>query len=207
MSRRGAVRQGVDFSRPGTVGHAQAGHGVAWSGPVRQGVFAVRSGSVGCGMVWPGSARYGMVRQGVFMIYGRSYQKAKLERMEFAGKRCEICNHDGSEYRLECHHRGDKAYKKDERDELEMGDVLIVCERHHDAITESDRKARYAKRSSFELESHVDKLIPLKVKHESQSKIDWYDPPGNAQQPNGKPVGQVQKTDWGDYEQEKKDGR
>jgi len=132
-------------------------------------------------------------------IYGISFVKARRERLEFAGGCCEVCGHDGTDYRLECHHRGSLAYARDEKNEMTMGDVLIVCVRHHDAITNVDRGDRYKMNASFEMLMHRDdKPLVLKGRiNDSESQVDWNLTVSNAREYVGKPVTSDEKEDSG----------
>ena len=68
-------------------------------------------------------------------MYGDSYQEARKQRLSFAKNRCETCKHDGSINPLECHHPSAEAYWLDEREELTMADVVILCSKCHNTLT------------------------------------------------------------------------
>ena len=80
------------------------------------------------------------------MIYSKAYQIARIERLAFAKNSCEFCRHDGENYRLECHHKDSKAYQRDKAGTITINDVVIVCVRCHDCITDKDRRERYSKK-------------------------------------------------------------
>lgn len=75
--------------------------------------------------------------------YGVNYQKLREERLKLDGSRCRTCAHDGSDYRLECHHaipdghpaNGDDRY-------LRLEHLIILCAQCHEAITDVMRKRR-----------------------------------------------------------------
>jgi hypothetical protein len=126
------------------------------------------------------------------MVYGKSYQRARKERMEFAGNRCEICGHDGSEYPLQCHHRGGEAYEKDARDEMTMHDCVILCTQNsaevgdgfrcHDLITNRDRKVRNKSNESYDHYGQTKTLPKRKKRNVVKAELDWNICTGNAQQ-------------------------
>ncbi len=78
-------------------------------------------------------------------IYGKNFQEARLRVLERDGYRCRTCDHDGSDYRLEVHHRHyrDGANPKDE-------DLVTLCVVCHDLITNKMRDERYAKKALTE---------------------------------------------------------
>ena len=78
-------------------------------------------------------------------IYSKNFQEARLRVLERDGYRCRTCDHDGSIYRLEVHHRHyrDGANPKDE-------DLITLCVACHDLITNKMRGERYSKKMSVE---------------------------------------------------------
>jgi len=70
-------------------------------------------------------------------IYTPEFQARRLEAFERDQHRCVACNHDGSEYRLECHHR---TYENGGNPKLE--DLYILCSDCHDLITDKMRRKR-----------------------------------------------------------------
>lgn len=131
-----------------------------------------------------------------------SFLKARKERFAFAKNRCEVCN-AGPEWRLECHHRGDQSYEKDNRDAVTMNDVLIVCVRHHDAITDVDRRHRFAARETFEISKDEERQTPRRTTDGVYNQVDWSIPASDAQQSNGQSARPVKAEDSSDYEQAK----
>lgn len=77
--------------------------------------------------------------------YGESYRRARDLRMAFAGHKCEVCKHDGRAYRVEAHHAGGAVcYERDRRGHMTLHDLVILCARCHDLVTDRDRRERYA---------------------------------------------------------------
>ena len=74
-------------------------------------------------------------------IYGPEFQERRLEALERDQHRCCACNHDGSEYRLEVHHR---TYENGASPRLE--DLYTFCVRCHDVWTDIMRGERYGNR-------------------------------------------------------------
>lgn len=78
-------------------------------------------------------------------VYGQSYARARELRLAFAGRKCEVCKHDGSVYRIEAHHAGGAAsYERDRQGRMTLHDLVILCVRCHDLVTDRDRRERYA---------------------------------------------------------------
>ena len=70
---------------------------------------------------------------------------AKREaRLVLDGHRCRLCDEDGSRYQLEVHHRP-SSYPKIPNESVE-DDLITVCSRCHNAITDAVREDRYGRR-------------------------------------------------------------
>ena len=80
-----------------------------------------------------------------FNPYGPEFQALRLEALERDKRRCCACNHDGSQYRLEIHHR---RY----RDPPLLEDLYTFCVECHDIWTDAQRRKRYARRSTISVE-------------------------------------------------------
>lgn len=74
-------------------------------------------------------------------IYGPEFQERRLEALERDRNRCCACDHDGSIYQLQVHHR---TYKNGTKPKLE--DLYTFCVRCHEVWTSVMRGARYDKR-------------------------------------------------------------
>ncbi len=126
------------------------------------------------------------------MIYGKSYQQARLKRLKFAGHRCEVCKR---KERLECHHPQSEefnAYELDEQGTLTMADVVILCVSCHDAITNRDRAARFASKEVWDVPSPHCVLPKRKRPHVNDyDQTNWDIPAADAQQPVRRPIKQV----------------
>lgn len=101
-------------------------------------------------------------------IYGKNFQEARLRVLERDGYRCRTCDHDGSEHRLEVHHRHyrDGANPKDE-------DLITLCVACHDLITNKMRSNRYS-RKDLTLEDSECKIavnVSVFVKTESDTDL------------------------------------
>jgi hypothetical protein len=71
-------------------------------------------------------------------VYGQAFQERRLEALARDHNRCCACNHDGSVYRLEVHHR---TYENGTDPKLE--DLYTFCVRCHDVWTDIMRGDRY----------------------------------------------------------------
>ena len=99
-------------------------------------------------------------------IYGPAFQERRLEALERDQHRCCACNHDGSEYRLEVHHR---TYENGASPKLE--DLYTFCVRCHDVWTSIMRGDRYARRDvqTTEIALTVPSVKPMAP---SQREVD-----------------------------------
>ena len=112
-------------------------------------------------------------------------------RKKIDGNKCRTCHHDGSQYRLEVHHA---TYDNFGHEDVE-NDLITLCVRCHDAITNLTRKDKYGGRvisvDDSDLVLDLDLVLPERGK-EDESKNFKSDPyvslsPHIAQQPVGKP--------------------
>ena len=114
-------------------------------------------------------------------------------RKEIDGHKCRTCHHDGSQHRLEVHHA---TYDNFGHEDVE-NDLITLCVRCHDAITNVFRHRRYEDRTisvdDSDLVSDLDLVLPEREKKD-ESKNFESDPyrslsPFNAQFKTGKPNG------------------
>ncbi len=73
------------------------------------------------------------------------WKQKRKERLEIDGHRCRLCDHDGSQYRLEVHHRP-SSYKLIPNESV-IDDLTTVCSRCHEFITAICRGDRYDARA------------------------------------------------------------
>lgn len=81
----------------------------------------------------------------IFMLYNEYMQSAdwrskRRQRLEMDGHKCRLCDHDGSKWRLEVHHRP-SCYAKIPN-ESPVDDLVTLCARCHHFVTTSIRKDR-----------------------------------------------------------------
>lgn len=79
----------------------------------------------------------------VYENYIRSskWKKKRMERLSIDGNKCVRCGHDGSQYRLEIHH---KTYERFTNELME--DLETLCVPCHDIETNRMRFEKYSKR-------------------------------------------------------------
>jgi 5-methylcytosine-specific restriction endonuclease McrA len=74
-------------------------------------------------------------------ISSETWATKRRARLEIDGYRCRLCDEDGKTYRLEVHHRP-SSYSKIPNESV-ADDLITVCSRCHDHITDSQRRDRY----------------------------------------------------------------
>ncbi len=125
-------------------------------------------------------------------------------RKEIDGHKCRTCHHDGSQHRLEVHHA---TYDNFGHEDVE-NDLITLCVRCHDAITNVTRQRRYEGKiisvDDSDLVSDLDFVLPKmeEDKDESQDfESDDYRSlsPFIAQQPIGEPDEQMGAIDERDF--------
>ncbi|MCA9980243.1 MAG: HNH endonuclease, partial [Anaerolineales bacterium] len=72
-----------------------------------------------------------------------AWRQKREKRLEIDGHCCRMCDHDGSLYRLEVHHRP-SSYKRIPNESVE-DDLTTLCVRCHDLATNAIRGDRYEK--------------------------------------------------------------
>lgn len=70
------------------------------------------------------------------------WQEKRQLRLNIDRHMCQTCHHDGSEYRLEIHH---KTYERFGCEDVEL-DLITLCSECHEAITTVIRRRRYKKK-------------------------------------------------------------
>jgi hypothetical protein len=116
-------------------------HGTARFGTARPTSFAGRSAREG--FMNDAMAAFHM-QNDAFMSFAQAAAAAKTR-----DRRCMGCNHDGSEYSLEAHHRNKKAYGSSAETmyaPCRPSDLTTFCVRCHDLHTNADRSQRYGKK-------------------------------------------------------------
>ena len=115
-------------------------------------------------------------------------------RKEIDEHKCRTCHHDGSEDRLEVHH----AHYDSFRNEDVESDLITLCSRCHEAITNVFRHRKYEDRvidvDDSDLVSDLDLVLPKMEEDKDESKnfkSDTYRSlsPFDAQFKIGKPDG------------------
>ena len=113
-------------------------------------------------------------------------------RLKIDGRKCRTCHHDGSEDRLEVHH----AHYDSFRNEDVESDLITLCSRCHDAITNVFRHRKYEDRviSIDDSDLVLDLVLPKMEENNDESKNFESDPyrslsPFDAQFKIGKPDG------------------
>lgn len=131
------------------------------------------------------------------------WAKKREARKEIDGHKCRTCHHDGSEDRLEVHH----AHYKSLEDEDVENDLITLCSRCHDAITNVFRHRKYEARvidlDDSDLVSDLVLVLPEREKKDESKNFesDYYRSlsPYIAQQPTGKPDEQMGSQDERDF--------
>jgi hypothetical protein len=81
------------------------------------------------------------------------WQRKRKERLALDNYQCRLCDEDGTDYRLEVHHRP-SSYKKIPN-ESSADDLITLCSVCHNLITNRIRERRYTNR---EIQiNHIDK--------------------------------------------------
>ena len=84
--------------------------------------------------------------------YGENYLELREQALERDKRKCCACYHDGSQYRLETHHRTPDGHPANRDDNyLKLHHLYTFCERCHDLWTDRDRADRYARRGPLDV--------------------------------------------------------
>jgi hypothetical protein len=130
--------------------------------------------------------------------YGKSWPEKRSQRLAIDGHKCQTCLHDGSEWRLEVHH---KTYERLGSEEV-VGDLITLCSQCHEAITSVIRSRRYAGRPvsigvvSSTPQQRKDSHHGLEI---ASFSPDWRRPSLDAQRRTRKPFERSLKTDEADH--------
>mgnify|MGYP001614277604 CR=1 FL=1 len=133
------------------------------------------------------------------------HHKRKL-RLALDGNRCRLCDEDGSRYGLEVHHRP-SSYAKIPNETIE-DDLITVCSRCHNLITDVIREDRYGKREHEPTIIETSIQVRQEISHglaNTEIQIDFVRPADHAQRADGRPAQQMGEIAQSDLFQENKD--
>ncbi len=197
-ARRGRVTgwRTADRSRSSYLRHGMPCQGSAWQGLARRGrVVGWRSEDRSLtNYLLATPCRLLMECEVQGKIYGQSYQAARKRRLKFAGNKCETCSGKES---LECHHKCSESYTKDCENRMTYKDVIILCLRCHDAITNSQRSLRYEGKTIGSVDYG---------KQEIHCPFDRTNPTGASQQLLRGPTTPTEKGNIGNYWEKEEGG-
>lgn len=137
-----------------------------------------------------------------------SWQSKRQERLRIDKHQCRLCGGDGTEYRLEVHHKP-QSYIRIPNESVE-DDLTTLCERCHDIVTNIIREDRYEKRTlavdfysgSQERKNHETRKWP----GYEELSVDFIVPDADAQRPISKPTESMGKGNQEDFGQAKENG-
>ena len=86
-------------------------------------------------------------------LWSDSWRQKREQRLALDGYRCRLCDHDGSAWRLEVHHRP-SSYSRIPAESVEH-DLTTLCARCHAIITDVIRRDRYANQASLSVSNQV----------------------------------------------------
>lgn len=137
-----------------------------------------------------------------------SWAVKRVQRLSIDDHRCRMCDHDGSSYRLEVHHRP-SSYGRIPDESVEH-DLTVLCSRCHELITSAIREDRYGLRmlpvGAIESAIHVRQEISYGMAN-SEIQIDIRLSATDAQRGNGESAQQVGEVDETDFVQARQDRR
>ena len=141
-------------------------------------------------------------------IASAEWAAKRTARLALDGNRCRLCDEDGTRYGLEVHHRP-SSYRNIPHESVQ-DDLVTVCTRCHDAITNAVREDRYGRRE-LPAPDVVTTTITLRkaVTHglaDLEVSVDILGPIDSAQRPDCRPAEQMGQIDEDDLWQ-KKEGR
>jgi len=137
-----------------------------------------------------------------------SWKEKREARLEIDGRRCRLCDEDGTRYGLEVHHRP-SSYSKIPNESIQ-DDLITVCSRCHIPITDAIREDRYGKRE------HKPTILKNIIKERQEInhglanfeiQIDGIRPASYAQRADSRPNKQMVKIDQTDFVKTRKDRR
>ena len=128
-----------------------------------------------------------------------SWRDKRRQRVILDDYRCRLCDHDGTLWRLEVHHRP-SSYAKIPNESM-LHDLITLCTRCHDAVTNAIRGDRYQRRS-HEVAVQVSVVQERKELHNGMAgtevSIDVRLPDARPQRPDSRSPQQVEQGDEGD---------
>ena len=134
------------------------------------------------------------------------WSSKREQRLKLDSYRCRLCDHDGSDWRLEVHHRP-ASYAKIPNESVE-DDLITLCARCHNAITNAIRTGRYANRLVTVMKVKEPVLRSrLEVRYgleESNLSIEIISADAHAQRQVSEPIEQVCQGDEEDQQQAQK---
>jgi hypothetical protein len=139
-------------------------------------------------------------------IASKNWNKKRKARLKLDGNRCRLCDENGSRFRLEVHHRP-KSYDKIPFETVE-DDLITVCSRCHDFITDVIREDRYGRRELQPTQITTNIQERQEINHglaNSQIQVDFVRPVDHAQRPDGRPAEQMVEIAQTDLFQENED--
>jgi cytochrome c553 len=156
-------------------------------------------------MMWHGYA--GQIMDYLQYISSAEWTTKRKARLEMDGNRCRLCDEDGSRFRLEVHHRP-SSYAKIPNESI-VDDLITVCSRCHDLITNSIRADRYGRLDlpqPIQFQNNVQKREDINHGMETgKLQIDIVRPADNAQRTDGESTQQVVEIAQTDFCQANKD--
>lgn len=126
------------------------------------------------------------------------WKEKRIARLEMDGHKCRLCDEDGSRYRLEVHHRP-SSYKRIPNESI-ADDLITVCARCHELITDVIREDRYGRRELPEPEAIS--IQTREVYHglaNTEIPVDFIGPADSAQRADGRPAQQVVEITQADF--------
>jgi len=142
-------------------------------------------------------------------INSPSWKKKRKVRLKMDGYACRLCDEDGTRYRLEVHHRP-SSYEKIPNESV-RDDLVTLCVRCHEMVTDVIREDRYNKREAIPIDFE-NRTIPTRngVQHglaKLEIQTDIGSPVHLAQRANGRPAKQVVEVTETDFVKARKNRR
>lgn len=93
-----------------------------------------------------------------------SWLAKRQARLEIDGHRCQTCLHDGSQWRLEVHH---KTYERLGNEDV-LRDLITLCSQCHEAVTTVIRRRRYDGQPVIVFED----VFPIQIRRSFANGLD-----------------------------------
>ena len=142
-------------------------------------------------------------------IASPAWAAKRKARLALDGHRCRLCDEDGSRFQLEVHHRP-SSYAKIPNESV-IDDLVTVCSRCHNPITDAIREDRYGRREFGEpipISNNIQERQEISHGMEqSKLQVDVERAVHSAQRANGRPDKQMVEIAEVDYIQAHKDRR